>query len=43
MSLTAIRDPNFSDATLTLEYGRAYRDDDEPDDNRFSLVGSFQF
>ena len=27
----------------TFEFGRAYRDDDEPDDNRFTLVGSFQF
>ena len=43
VSLTAIRDPGFSDATLTFEYGRAYRDDDEPDDNRFTVVGSFQF
>ena len=43
VSVTAIRDPGFSDATLTFEYGRAYRDDDEPDDNRFTVVGSFQF
>jgi hemolysin activation/secretion protein len=43
LSLTAVRDPNFSDATLTFEYGRAYRDDDEPDENRFTVVGSFQF
>jgi hemolysin activation/secretion protein len=43
VSLTAIRDPNFSDATLTFEFGRAYRDDDEPDDDRFTVVGSFQF
>lgn len=43
LTLTAIRDPGFSDASLTFEYGRAYRDDDEPDDNRFTVVGSFQF
>ena len=43
VTVTAIRDPGFSDASLTFEYGRAYRDDDEPDDNRFTVVGSFQF
>ena len=43
VSLTAIRDPNFSDASLTFEFGRAYRDDDEPDEDRFTVVGSFQF
>ena len=43
ISVTAIRDPSFSDGTLTFEYGRAYRSDDEPDDNRFTVVGSFQF
>jgi hemolysin activation/secretion protein len=43
VTLTAIRDPGFSDASITFEYGRAYRDDDEPDDDRFTLVGSFQF
>lgn len=43
LSLGAIRDPGFSDATLTFEFGRAYRDDDGPDENRFTVVGSFQF
>jgi hemolysin activation/secretion protein len=33
----------FSQASLTIEYGRAYRDDGGPDANRFTLVGSVRF
>ncbi|WP_082145257.1 ShlB/FhaC/HecB family hemolysin secretion/activation protein [Microvirga massiliensis] len=36
-------DPNFSDAYLALEFGRAFRDDNEPDANRFTFVGSIRF
>ena len=36
-------DPGFSDASLALEFGRAFRDDDEPDANRFTVVGSVRF
>jgi hemolysin activation/secretion protein len=43
VELVSLIDPAFSNATLTMEYGRAYRDDDEPDENRFTLVGSFRF
>ena len=43
IELTAIREPGVSDASLTLEYGRGFRNDDLPDDNRFTLVGTFRF
>ena len=34
--------PELLRCLADLEVGRAYRNDDEPDDNRFTLVGSFQ-
>jgi hemolysin activation/secretion protein len=43
VQVAAVRDPNFSDASLTLEFGRAFRNDDVADSNRFSVVGSFRF
>lgn len=43
VELTSVFAPNFSDATLALQYGRAYRDDALPDENRLSLVGSYRF
>ena len=36
-------DPGFSEAYLALEFGRAFRDDNEPDENRFTFVGSVRF
>jgi hemolysin activation/secretion protein len=43
VELTAIREAGVSDASLTLEYGRGFRNDDFPDDNRFTVVGTFRF
>jgi hypothetical protein len=43
IELTAIREAGVSDASLTLEYGRGFRNDDLPDDNRFTFVGTFRF
>jgi len=34
---------NFSSATVRIEYARGNRDDDLPDNNRFSIQGSFRF
>ena len=39
---TAI-DPYFQQATLTLEFGRRFRDDGLADSNRFTVVGSIRF
>ena len=35
--------PDFSDASLAVEFGRAFRDDDEPDENRLTVVASYRF
>lgn len=43
LDLTTVIDPAFSGASLTVEFGRAFRSDDLPDENRFTIVGSFQF
>jgi hemolysin activation/secretion protein len=43
LDLTAVRDPDFSDASITIEFGRGLRDDDEPDENRFTMVAAFRF
>jgi hemolysin activation/secretion protein len=43
VQVAAIRDPRFSDGSLTLEFGRAFRDDGIADDNRFTVVGAFRF
>lgn len=34
---------NFSSATVRIEYARGTRDDDQPDNNRISVQGSFRF
>ena len=41
--LAATLDPSFSQASLSLEYGRRFRDDRIPNDNRFTVVGSIRF
>lgn len=43
LDLTAVRDPDFSDASITIEFGRGLRDDDEADENRFTLLAAFRF
>ncbi len=43
LRFNATIDPAFSDAFLALEFGRAFRDDNEPDANRFTFVGSVRF
>ena len=43
VEFSTLLDPSFSTATLTAEYGRAFRDDSEADENRFTLVGSYRF
>ena len=43
VELLSVFDPAYSDATLIVEYGRAFRDDDIDDENRFTLVGSYRF
>lgn len=39
----SVIEPAFSQASLTLEYGRAFRDDNQPDSNRFTVVGTVRF
>jgi hypothetical protein len=39
LALEAVLDPGFSDASLAVEFGRGFRDDDAPDDSRLTLVG----
>ncbi|NEK24104.1 ShlB/FhaC/HecB family hemolysin secretion/activation protein [Sulfitobacter sp. JBTF-M27] len=34
---------NFRSATVRIEYARGTRDDDQPDNNRFSISSSFRF
>lgn len=34
---------NFRSATVRIEYARGTRDDDQPDNNRISISGSFRF
>ena len=41
--LAATLDPAFSQASLSLEFGRRYRDDQLPNSNRFTMVGSIRF
>jgi hemolysin activation/secretion protein len=41
--IASVFDPGFSEASLALEYGRSFRDDGEPDENRFTVVGSVRF
>lgn len=41
--LAATLDPAFSQASLSLEFGRRYRDDLLPDSNRFTMVGAIRF
>lgn len=41
--LAAALDGEATQATLTLEYGRRFRDDAFPDANKFTLVGSIRF
>ncbi len=36
-------DSNYRSSSIRVEYGRGERDDSSPDDNRFSIVGSFRF
>ncbi len=43
LDFSAVLDPDYSGFSLTVEYGRAFRNDDVPDDNRFTFVGSFRF
>jgi hemolysin activation/secretion protein len=41
--LVASPDGGTTQGSLTLEYGRRFRDDNQPDANRFSLVGNVRF
>jgi hemolysin activation/secretion protein len=43
LRLLSVIEPAYSQASLTLEYGRAFRDDDQPDSNRFTVVGTVRF
>ncbi|SEK02630.1 Hemolysin activation/secretion protein [Cribrihabitans marinus] len=43
IELLTIEESDYSNATLRLEYGRGERDDNEPDDDRFSIVASRRF
>jgi hemolysin activation/secretion protein len=43
LDLSTVLEPGFSGLSLTVEYGRAFRDDDISDENRFTFVGSFRF
>ena len=43
LEVVAPRDSPFSQASLRMEYGWGFRDDGGPDDNSFTLVGTFRF
>lgn len=43
LRLAATLDPSFSQASLSFEFGRRYRDDQLPNANRFTMVGSVRF
>lgn len=43
VELNTLSKSNFSSATVRIEYARGTRDDDLPDNNRFSIQGSFRF
>lgn len=43
LRLAAALDQTFAQATLSLEYGRRFRDDRLPDSNRFTMVGAIRF
>ena len=43
VELNTLTKSNFSSASLRIEYARGTRDDDQPDNNRFSIQGSFRF
>jgi hemolysin activation/secretion protein len=43
VELNSLSKSNFSSATVRIEYARGNRDDDQPDNNRFSIQGSFRF
>ncbi|KIN70288.1 Polypeptide-transport-associated domain-containing protein [Sulfitobacter noctilucae] len=43
VEFNSFSDSNFSSATVRVEYARGTRDDDQPDNNRFSVQGSFRF
>jgi hemolysin activation/secretion protein len=43
VDLFARTDSNYRSSSIRVEYGRGERDDSSPDDNRFSIVGSFRF
>ncbi|MGC1506387.1 MAG: ShlB/FhaC/HecB family hemolysin secretion/activation protein [Sulfitobacter sp.] len=43
VELNTLTKSNFSTATVRIEYARGTRDDDLPDNNRFSIQGSFRF
>lgn len=43
VELNSLTQSNFSSATVRIEYARGTRDDNQPDNNRFSVQGSFRF
>lgn len=43
VELNSLSKSNFSTATVRIEYARGTRDDNLPDNNRFSIQGSFRF
>jgi len=43
LELNTLTESNFSSATVRIEYARGTRDDDQPDNNRISISGSFRF
>lgn len=43
VALVPLSGSRFSGATIRAEFGRGLRDDDAPDETRFTLVGSYRF
>jgi len=43
IELNALIDPDFSQASVTAEFGRAFQNGSGPDENRATLVASYQF
>lgn len=43
IEFNTLQKSNFSNGTMRIEYARGNRDDSQPDNDRFSILGSFRF
>ncbi len=43
LELVALQESRFRSGSIRIEYGRGDRDDNQPDGNRFSIIGTYRF